>query len=59
MELEQVRTNYNVIDPQRQIVSTLVDKQTAQEFLDTLQVPYKEFYRIEKQKVYKNIIAWR
>lgn len=53
MELEQVRTNYNVIDPQRQIVATLVDKQTAQEFLYTLQVPYKEFYRIEKQKVYK------
>lgn len=53
MELEQVRTNYNVIDPQRQIVATLLDKQTAQEFLDTLQVPYKEFYRIEKQKVYK------
>jgi len=44
-------SDWNVIDPQNQIVESFSNKQCAKDYLKALEVPYKEFYKVKEHKV--------
>lgn len=51
MKIIYSHSDWNVIDPQNQIVESFSNKQCAKDYLKALEVPYKEFYKVKEHKV--------
>lgn len=51
MKIIYSHSDWNVIDPQNQIVESFSNKQCAKDYLKALEVPHKEFYKVKEHKV--------